>query len=624
MVSDDLAITSEDFHRSGWKDIVVSLDDINYSAIWWAFRSAAQAAKDKGDPKVGEILEFLSSTCELLLHPENPTEPFGPFTVNGKRTPLPEFFHDADMVFFGSIVRDIDEPWLQARLSDILWIAQTPKNPDFAILAIDAYRKIPIDPQTWNHDSQRCWHRAIRLAIMLGSGAGKRLSKIEAEIISIFGKDTSGYESILFDLAMMLRKTQLGSQNAVDIAKKLEQAGKNIETEKNFLLAGDIFQESYKWNKKADTTDTAMKASEMLACCAESFVKEADRRTQPPHASFMAATGLLERAIQKYRSIPRSDRDALSVDKRLEELRLKMKKAQEKGMREMITIKSPSIDISERVENAKSIVRGKSLFEAMVAFSTLLAPVDVNKLKDQANKDLTTYIHPGIPAAYLAPDGRVVEKHSGINTDGSINEDTLRSRMIFLFQLYAGLNVQGTIIPALRILHQEHSIYEGDFVHLCGRSPIVPVDREGLFAKGLYAGYNFDFITAMHLLIPQVENMVRFFLKDMGIKTTSMDSQGIETENGLSALMELPEVEKIFGKDYSFSLRSLLCDRFGSNLRNEVAHGLVEEGQFYSLEAIYTWWLILHLVLNGLWRQLQKEQQQKQADETEKSEGENI
>ncbi|HEY1084061.1 MAG TPA: DUF4209 domain-containing protein, partial [Prosthecobacter sp.] len=45
-------------------------------------------------------------------------------------------------------------------------------------------------------------------------------------------------------------------------------------------------------------------------------------------------------------------------------------------------------------------------------------------------------------------------------------------------------------------------------------------------------------------------------------------------------------------------LRAILVDKFGCNLRNELAHGLVTEGYFHQPAARYFWWLVLHI----LWR----------------------
>ena len=42
-------------------------------------------------------------------------------------------------------------------------------------------------------------------------------------------------------------------------------------------------------------------------------------------------------------------------------------------------------------------------------------------------------------------------------------------------------------------------------------------------------------------------------------------------------------------------LRTLLVERFGANLRNDMSHGLVGHDNFYSASVRYLWWLALHL-----------------------------
>jgi hypothetical protein len=129
----------------------------------------------------------------------------------------------------------------------------------------------------------------------------------------------------------------------------------------------------------------------------------------------------------------------------------------------------------------------------------------------------------------------------------------------------------------------------------------VPVGRERIIAKALFAGYDNDFVTALHILIPQLEHLVRFHLKQHGAKTTNLDKNGIENEKGLSTLMELPEIETIFRKDLSFEIKALFCDPFGPNLRNELAHGLLDYEEAQSIYSIYAWWLGLSIIFNMFW-----------------------
>ena len=65
--------------------------------------------------------------------------------------------------------------------------------------------------------------------------------------------------------------------------------------------------------------------------------------------------------------------------------------------------------------------------------------------------------------------------------------------------------------------------------------------------------------------------------------------------------MKSPSTEKIFGENLSFEIKALFCDPSGPNLRNELAHGLLDDETCQSAYAIYAWWLGLKLVFNTFW-----------------------
>ena len=140
---------------------------------------------------------------------------------------------------------------------------------------------------------------------------------------------------------------------------------------------------------------------------------------------------------------------------------------------------------------------------------------------------------------------------------------------------------------------------EDDFINLACHC--VPKERAGLLGKALFAGYRDDFVTALHLLVPQIENFVREVLKQAGVETKTLDNDGIENEKAMGSLIQEPKANEVFGEDLAFELNSLFCDPAGPNLRNKVAHGLLDEGQFDSPYAIYAWWLGLRLVVNTWW-----------------------
>jgi Domain of unknown function (DUF4209) len=104
---------------------------------------------------------------------------------------------------------------------------------------------------------------------------------------------------------------------------------------------------------------------------------------------------------------------------------------------------------------------------------------------------------------------------------------------------------------------------------------------------------------ATHLLIPQVEHSIRVLLANAGVITSSLATGGIQNEYNLNQTLVDEKfagpLTKILGEDLVFDLRGLLIEHGGSNLRNRVAHGLLDDGEFDSAVAVYLWWLVLRL-----------------------------
>jgi hypothetical protein len=67
----------------------------------------------------------------------------------------------------------------------------------------------------------------------------------------------------------------------------------------------------------------------------------------------------------------------------------------------------------------------------------------------------------------------------------------------------------------------------------------------------------------------------------------------------------------------SFEIKALFCDALGPNLRNELAHGLLDDDSFQSIHAIYAWWMGLRLVFNTFWNASRKAEGDKGVKETD-------
>lgn len=602
--------TIESLRNSGWKEALAAGDREGYSSMWQSLSTAARTAIENGLPSEGKGLWLLADACSMMLNPSSPNEPFKPFMVmNGRRSSLPIDFQRSDVDLFAAFAEEVDDPWLQARLADLVWLLIEPRSPKYALLAIDAYRQLPLDSETWIRGSRECWQRAISLSLMLKAGAGDRLKEIEGAFVAAFDSSRKEDGYLALWLSDVLACHRLGHAHRLAVATKLEAMARAFDVDGDLHRARDYFDGASRWFQQ---TGNIAKAAEMTAFLAEGWVKEAVARTSSEQPSNMVAASFYENAIQTYRNIPRSERNTHRVDERIAELHKHLSDAGAKSLDEMGRITSPTIDISEIVETAISAVKGKPTLDALTAFANIYRGARAEKIREFSEKMLREHpLQALFAATHMSRDGRVIAKRPGMGF-GDVNSDeyktTLWAEMVKHYGMELGLIVQGEIWPALEILRLEHRLCAEDFIAIASRSPIVPTDRKRLMGRALFAGYDNDFVAALHILVPQIEHMVRWHLKAVGVKTTTLDKDGIESENGLSTLLEIPEAAQIFGEDLAFELKALFCDAFGPNLRNELAHGLLTDEECQSTHAIYAWWLGVKIVFNTFWNAARKAQ----------------
>ncbi len=600
--SANLIVTEQDFVECNWKSALANEEREGYSSMWQTFSSAARKASEDDRPSHGKALWLLADACSMMLSPKSLNEPFRPFMViEGRRSVVPDDLSESDIAFYAEIVDAIDDVWLTARVADLVWLKQRPRDVRFALAAIDAYRLIPLDAETWVRGGHECWERAISLARMLKAGAGTRLAEMETAIFDAFNNATKDSGFLALWLAGLMDAYGLGRTHATTIAQKLNAMAVEFQEAGELHRSREFFGAASRWFSRSG--DEA-KSAEMTVAVAEGWVKEAVARISSEQPSHMVAASFYEKAIQIYRSIPRSLRTMHRGDERIAELHRHMNDAGEKSLDELGEVKTPGVDITELVENARKSVSGKSVRDALFSFANVYQGARVDQIRSAAEKILQqSFFRRLFGSTHMSRDGRVIAKQpaAGFENAPTSDDPALWAQMVHDYQILINIVVHGDIWPAHEVLLQEHRLREEDFIALASQSPIVPPGRERLFGKALYAGFDRDFTVSMHLLAPQIEHMVRFHLKSAGVKTTNLDIDGIENENGLSTLMGLPEAEKVFGKDLSFEIKVMFCDALGPNLRNEVAHGLLDDDSFQSIHSIYAWWMGLRLVFNTFW-----------------------
>lgn len=584
-------LTAADFRESGYESVL--LDEECPSASQ-RLRSAATEADEAGEAHRCDVLSLLADVTSMMLTPGDKANPFRPLAQFGnRRSAIPTDFSDHAIAIFAEITPTVRNLHLRARLADLVWLRGRRHGIAFCHLAIDTYRTLPLDADTWFSFGREYWARALTLSLSIGPGAGPRTAEIEASLISaLFGMQDDGF--VPLQIANLLFDNRMGLVRRADIAARMEALARAHAASGLHHKAIAYYEVAGKWYSRAGANS---KAVEMVVETANCWENQGDVQ-----GAGLGALHSYENAIKVFRTLPVISRAQYAVESRIDSLHGKVRAAGQATAGQMQTVQTGPIDITELVERARAMVSGKEPLEALEAFSHVYRGARVATIRATAERNLNASIFRQLAgSSVISSQGNTVARQPAANGSPEEAEVAIWAQMVRDYLLLVGLVAQGELEPALAAMRAEHMFTIWDFEELCRLSPFVPVDRVELMAEGLYAGYCGDMVHAVHLLVPQLENIVRVHLQHAGTITTTTSAEGIVMENGMSTLVKLPQMATVFGEDLTFELTALFCDQNGPNLRNEVAHGLISKNDCESAAGIYAWWLIFSLMYKTFW-----------------------
>jgi hypothetical protein len=571
-----------------------------YFALSERLRALAKEADGESNKSEAMALNLLADLCGMGLDVDTGKGPFQPLiAMGGRRSLLPEDLAPAELDAVAALSEEAQVPsMLRARLADVAWLRVTPRAPQYARLAIDAYRSTKPAAESWFRGEREAWVRAIQLCRELGRDCAGKLAEIEDVLLDVALREPPVSPRFLRSVTELIASSGMARTKRAEIAAKLNSVAQQVESRSDWSTARELFIESSRWFARAGDDVASVGATSKAA---EMWMREGDFYEQSEGTGYMMAGSAYEAAVQLLRSIPRKHRPPLDVEDRIAELRRRLRENHDRSLDAMESFSGDPVDLRALAETARKAVSGKDAWQALSALVRIGRPAPPSHWRDQATQAIKDYpLQALFSNSGLSRDGRLVARSPGLDLSDSGSEEwkkAVNERAVQSLTLYQSVLVQGGILPALDAMSLEHGLTEAEFVGLAERSPIVPRGRERIWGRALCAGYRRDFAVAAHLLAPQIEHLVRTHLVAAGAETRKLDASGIETEIGLSALMDLPEVEKIFGETMAFELRAVFCDAAGWNLRNDLAHGLLDDAEMFSAGTVYAWWFSLRLVM---------------------------
>ncbi len=612
-------VTTDDLRKYKWQERVAKEPGGHWMTGRYTFARAAKELKDAGDDLGFRVFSLLNATVSFGANYDTRGNPYGPAWqgADGKRSLMAEDLSDSDLDALSGLLPDIQDPEFRARVADIIWECKRDyKAAEIAVRSfVDAANQIKTD-DSWPPYTERL-ERAAQLAAKLGFG--KPLHK---EVVAVVETTISDFENNMKSglLCMHLMDIALahGSSDATRYTGLSERLAKNFAAEGNWDFSKFYWESAERWFRKAKNEGEVQRCQLSAAECLISKAEQGltNEKLGAPFASHWM--GLAVEALRQAKAGPEKVK---TVHRRFLEL-------QQQGLTAMQTMELnvdaiPGFrDTEEKtIKAAVAHVTGHDFETAVTRLAHIGKPTNTVELRKQVEAHSEEFIWDKIVETTAVDHaGKITDSIEpvGFGPIDAENEARRKKMVMHAKQTNWPLQVAWKIEPARVRIIKEHGIRQRDLVFLIADNPFIPPGHEGIYLRGLQSGFFGDWLVAMHLVIPQVEASIRYVLQQHNVVTSTLDSDGIQQERDLNQLLWMPEFEKIFGPDIAFDLRGILIERFGDNMRNESAHGLMPEGAFYQPTAIYLWWLILRMCWMG-YALLQNDEQRSTNEEPPES-----
>ena len=230
------------------------------------------------------------------------------------------------------------------------------------------------------------------------------------------------------------------------------------------------------------------------------------------------------------------------------------------SVRDEMGVISTTIDLTEHVKHARRLVAGVSLTQALAEFVQLAASPDPDNLRDEARRQAEENPLSSImPSTQVDEYGKVLAMSPGFLGDESDTDLALYHLIVRNEALRRQTDVQGLIELARHLIQSEHPLDRRDLRPIAEMTPFVPADRVDLVTTGLARFLGGDFFSALHILVPQLENTLRHLLRHTGLDPSVIQSDMTQEDHTLSVMFakEREPLEGMLGSAIVFEIENL-------------------------------------------------------------------
>ena len=584
--------TREDFAASGLNEFLADRLDADGYALEAALREAAVAAETESDAVRERVFALIAGLMSFHMRMNDPAEVFGAKLIIGeRRSMIPSDVRGEQTAVIADETPAIVHPHVRARMGDVAFMNDR-RHHEAGRAAMDAYCAVAdglLDGTTkpgipgielGMHDVVKPITRAIDLMRLLNKRgvADVAVARMFARAWTVARE--GGHFIPFVELSDAGMPAGLLTFDEVSAAAEALAAaapdGAYPEAVKRvWLLAAQCHSRS---GRKDDDERCRVEAVEQTL------------RMRDQCDGSLAKASWTKRAIGELRQVS-------GMKERVRQLLEEMRQFQLAAPDEMATFNTP-IDLTEERERTIELFERLTLPEAFLQMLALAEAPDVDELRKVAVEGARDSIVDTIFGAnYLDADGKTIARISAPDMDGDPDEDWIKAKCIRHMSIVRHQLVNGFIEPARRTLLDRFSVEERHLVPITHTSPFVPPGYGNVFSLGFARMFQGDYVSAAHILFPQLENSLRHMLVLANADPTKVDADLLQGDRALGALLDVNrgDLEGIWGRDIVQEIDILFNFRPGPSLRNELAHGKLPWGAFHSPETITACWFIFNL-----------------------------
>ena len=489
----------------------------------------------------------------------------------GKRSFALEDMVEEDYALLAVINIDKVPLCLRARIADILWTQK--KNYKYALIAIKAYMElfqILFSPEDWVGTLDYI-RRSISISAQIKEPSlyNAACKIIYDCVVTLDGTDENFLSLRLLDILVEQDYGEIDVLLAVIeniIAKNQNNA---MKIEQAYALKISFL-------KKKGAAPEVKKVNLQLASY---YIKYAAKFSKNDVHELFRAETFMKKAITLYRNNGETE-IAEGHHRKLIEL--------QKEIPKRMTPITHTFDMSDYLQKLDLYFTGLTFEESILRIAQMIDFFQKDTLKEQLFKDYKEH-----PISHIG--GRSVINSSGQTIltlpPLDISNPEKNSELLDMYinlKLIDNADISGFLVNyALDKIRQSHVFSEASFDFLINDNPIIPEGREDMFRAAIFMILQGNYYEAMHILAPQTENLFRTIAEMVGGLTVTLEDDGTSKQKVLKSVFNIPELIECYDNDILFVFKALLNEPSGANIRNNIAHGLIDKAQASSGVHLY-------------------------------------